>query len=140
MLVHAFNLSTGRQRQVNLCEFEAGLVHRENSGPAQGCTEKQNQLSLYSSIEQLLPAKDKDDLSEEERRPAADGASTAGWAGKPRSRGAAEAGEHPYRPGAEQGEAGATHPGRAGLAGAGSGCYGWIDFRSPASACVHFCC
>jgi hypothetical protein len=31
MVVHTFNLSTQRQRQVDLCEFETSLVNRVSS-------------------------------------------------------------------------------------------------------------
>ena len=61
----------------------------------------------------MFPAKDKEDLCKEEGRAAADDTGSAGrrWAAWPGPGGAAEAGEHPGWPGAQQGEAGTPHPG-----------------------------
>ena len=39
-MVHTFNPSTGRQRQVDLCELEANLVYRVNSRTDSIATEK----------------------------------------------------------------------------------------------------
>lgn len=61
----------------------------------------------------MLPAKDKEDLCEEKGPAAADCADAAGnrRAAQPGPRGAAEAGEQPGEHGAQQGEAGTSHPG-----------------------------
>jgi hypothetical protein len=32
MEAHAFNPAVGRQRQADLCEFKASLIHKANSG------------------------------------------------------------------------------------------------------------
>lgn len=68
-----------------------------------------------STLEQMLPAKDKENLCKEEGCAAADDAGRAGRrrAARPGAGGAAEAGEHLGRPGAQQGEARAPHPGRS---------------------------
>lgn len=70
-------------------------------------------VTLGLPVEQMLPAKDKEDLCKEEGCAAADDASSAGRrrAARPGPGGAAEAGEHPGWPGAQQGEAGTPHPG-----------------------------
>lgn len=62
----------------------------------------------------MLPAKDKEDFCEEERRAAADSTGSAGrrWDARPSPGRAAEAGEHPGQHGAQQREAGTPHPGR----------------------------
>ena len=40
VVVHTFNPSTGRQRQVDLCEFKASLVYRASSRTGSKATEK----------------------------------------------------------------------------------------------------
>ena len=45
MVAHAFNSSTRRERQVDLCEFKASLVYRASSRTARAT--QRNPLSKY---------------------------------------------------------------------------------------------